>query len=69
MGIGMALWKCVRDSLAQELGPVFGMDVYSTMTAVPFYESCGFVKVRETVVTLAAECPFPCCLMELRDRP
>jgi hypothetical protein len=53
----------------EELGPGLGdVEVYSTITAVPFYESCGFVKVREVVVNLSPTCQFPCWLMALQSR-
>jgi GNAT superfamily N-acetyltransferase len=64
-GIASALWRRVVESLRRELGPsTFEMEVYSTLTAVPFYESCGFVKVQETTVQLSPDCPFPCWLMQ-----
>jgi GNAT superfamily N-acetyltransferase len=68
-GIGAALWRRVRSSMWEELGPGLGdVEVYSTITAVPFYESCGFVKVREVVVNLSPTCQFPCWLMALQSR-
>jgi GNAT superfamily N-acetyltransferase len=66
-GIASALWRQVVESLRRELGPASSsieMEVYSTLTAVPFYESCGFIKEQETTVQLSPDCPFPCWLMK-----
>jgi ribosomal protein S18 acetylase RimI-like enzyme len=68
-GIGTALWRCVRHSLSRELGPDLDLEVYSTITAAPFYESCGFVKVSEADVHFSMNCPFRCWLMTLQSRP
>jgi ribosomal protein S18 acetylase RimI-like enzyme len=66
-GVASALWTRVLESLRHELGgpsESFEMEVYSTITAVPFYESCGFAKVQETSVQLSPDCSFPCSLMK-----
>jgi ribosomal protein S18 acetylase RimI-like enzyme len=66
-GIASALWTGVLESLRHELGgpsEPFEMEVYSTITAVPFYEAFGFAKVQETSVQLSPDCSFPCWLMK-----
>ncbi len=43
------------------------MEVLSTLSAQSFYESLGFVKVKEMVVPLSDKCPFPCILLRRPD--
>lgn len=65
-GIGRALWDRIWEEEVcndKVLGPTTTIEVYSTLTAEPFYSSLGFVPVQRTTVPLTRECNFPCTLM------
>ena len=64
-GIGKAIWnKSWSDIVSMsEDGPNTTLEVFSTLTAEPFYASCGFEKVKDLELPLSDECNFPCILM------
>lgn len=39
------------------------LEVFSTLTAVPFHASLGFVKIMDQELPLLEDCTFPCILM------
>ncbi len=41
-----------------------GLTLGATTNAVPFYESCGFSRVKDEIFELAADCRLPCVRME-----
>jgi N-acetylglutamate synthase-like GNAT family acetyltransferase len=43
------------------------MEVLSTLTAESFYASLGFERVKEMIVPLSEDCPFPAVLMRRPD--
>lgn len=66
-GIASMLWdriyQDVCDHFQQDDAPM--MEVYSTLTAEPFYASLGFEFVENMAIPLGDECRFPCTLMRL----
>lgn len=64
-GIGKAIWQRSWEDITgmSEDGSKTTLEVFSTLTAEPFYASCGFEKVKELNLPLSDECNFPCILM------
>jgi len=58
-GIGRALWNRIWRDVRATLGEITAMQVVSTVTAKPFYESLGFVSVRKLDVPLSKESSLP----------
>ena len=40
-GVGRAIWNRTWNEIAKQIGPNTSMEVFSTLTAVPFYGSLG----------------------------
>ena len=68
-GIARAIWDCCRTDWENEGGGMPStLEVYSTLTAAPFYASLGFRNVREMEIPLGeGACRFPCILMKRDD--
>ena len=66
-GIGKALWTRTWRDVSDVVGPETPLEVYSTITAVPFYASFGFVPVRHVEVPMGKDCLFP--VMFMRREP
>lgn len=67
-GIASMIWKRIQQDIAREFGVLEGrpfptLEVFSTLNAQPFYESCGFVVVEQLNITLAKDAVFPAILM------
>jgi Acetyltransferase (GNAT) domain len=64
-GVGSAIWDRSWQDITKLTpdGANTTLDVYSTLTAEPFYSSVGFQKVEELTVHIADGCDFPCILM------
>jgi GNAT superfamily N-acetyltransferase len=64
-GIGKAIWNQSWDDIIEQStdGVDTTLEVFSTITAAPFYASVGFEKVKELSLPLADNCNFPCILM------
>ena len=64
-GIGKAIWAQSWSDITQKSddGADTILEVFSTITAAPFYASIGFEKVKELQLPLAEDCNFPCLLM------
>jgi GNAT superfamily N-acetyltransferase len=45
-GVASALWKQTWEDITQICGPDTSLEVFSTLTAVPFYASLGFVPIK-----------------------
>jgi GNAT superfamily N-acetyltransferase len=67
MGIASSIWKWTHQEIANQFEaegrPFPRLEVYSTLTAKKFYESCGFVAVESGEITLAKDAAFPIILM------
>ena len=65
-GVGRAVWDRTWNDICDELGPSTRLEVFSTLTAVPFYKSLGFRIVKHMGICMGASVPiqFPCVLME-----
>jgi len=62
-GIGSALWnRCWKD-MEERLGPSPVVEVFSSLTGRPFYESLGFEYLRETVQRIGGGRDLPCIHM------
>ena len=64
-GVGKAIWQRSWEDITNmsDDGSNTTLEVFSTLTAEPFYASCGFEKVKELTLPLSDECNFPCTLM------
>jgi len=64
-GIGQAIWKQSWEDITKlsRDGTKTTLEVLSSLTAEPFYASCGFQKIKECTLPLSPECKFPCVLM------
>lgn len=64
-GIGSAIWNRSWQDIIKLSpdGANTTLEVYSTLTAEPFYASVGFQKVEELTLPIAGGCDFPCILM------
>jgi GNAT superfamily N-acetyltransferase len=62
-GIGKALWKRTWRDISDAVGADSPLEVYSTLTAEPFYASFGFVPVRRVEVPMGKDCLFPVIFM------
>jgi GNAT superfamily N-acetyltransferase len=62
-GIASLLWEHSLASIRSSMGGVPAMEVFSTLTAEPFYMSCGFQTVGCMEVELKKDLFFPCILM------
>jgi GNAT superfamily N-acetyltransferase len=67
MGIASAIWQRtyreIQNQFASENLPFPTLEVYSTLTAEPFYASLGFVTVQRVEIELVKASVFPCILM------
>jgi GNAT superfamily N-acetyltransferase len=64
LGIASLLWEHSLASIRNSMGGVVpAMEVFSTLTAEPFYTSCGFQSVNHMEVELQKDLFFPCILM------
>lgn len=62
--IATLLWqKCIQDITEATGGSFPTLEVYSTITAQPFYQSCGFVPSEATEIRLGPNSIFLCVLM------
>lgn len=64
-GIGKAIWDRSLEEITKQSadGADTTLEVFSTITAAPFYASVGFEKIIELTLPLADNCNFPCILM------
>ena len=64
-GVGRAIWNRSWEDIAKlsAEGTKTPLEVFSTLTAEPFYTSVGFQKVKELTLPIAKDCDFPCVLM------
>ena len=64
-GIGKAIWNQSWEDITKLSADGAGttLEVFSTITAAPFYASVGFEKVKELSLPLTEDCNFPCILM------
>jgi Acetyltransferase (GNAT) domain len=67
-GIASAIWKRTQQDIAHQFEVVYGrpfpvLEVFSTLNAEPFYESCGFVVVERLNIAIAKDAIFPATLM------
>mmetsp|Transcript_3629 Transcript_3629/g.8095 ORF Transcript_3629/g.8095 Transcript_3629/m.8095 type:complete len:216 (+) Transcript_3629:104-751(+) len=62
-GVGRALWKRIWSEVSTAIGPNTPLEVISTITARPFYESIGFRVIQHMELPLADDCLFPSILM------
>jgi hypothetical protein len=72
-GIASAIWKRTQRDIAHQFEVVDGrpfpvLEVFSTLNAEPFYESCGFVVVERVNVSIAKDAIFPATLMRRDPR-
>lgn len=67
MGIASKLWKITHAQVQMQFAasslPFPILEVYSTLTAESFYESCGFVHVKRVEFQLGKNSSFPTILM------
>lgn len=64
-GIASAIWNRSLVDMEASLDEIPSLEVFSTLTAVPFYEHFGFVKVKTVEVPLQqGACMFPAVLMQ-----
>jgi ribosomal protein S18 acetylase RimI-like enzyme len=67
MGVGRALWDKVLEDVVKDTNEnaIPTLEVYSTLTAQPFYESLGFRTVEPIYIPipLTANCKFPSVIM------
>ena len=68
-GIARCIWhRSLRDMDAAGV-PTACLDVFSTMTAVPFYQSCGFCQVKRVEIPLNhGKVMFPAMLMRRQEQ-
>eukprot|EP00980_Cylindrotheca_fusiformis_P000182 scaffold31_cov67-Cylindrotheca_fusiformis.AAC.1 len=62
MGIARALWERIWNdwcAYASKEDNKPDMEVFSTLTGESFYKSLGFEKMKEIMVPLGENCPFP----------
>jgi GNAT superfamily N-acetyltransferase len=66
-GVGRALWDQVLEDIARDTSDqaIPTLEVYSTLTAQPFYESLGFRTVEPIYIPipLTVNCKFPSVIM------
>ena len=63
-GVGQALWDRTWKDLSEQFGPDTDMEVFSTLTAVPFYSSLGFEPQQPVELPLDGKSVmFPAVLM------
>lgn len=64
-GIAWALWQHCCRTIQEQMGALQlpEMEVFSTLTAEPFFRSCGFVTVQWLEVEMEKDLFFPCLLM------
>jgi len=65
-GIGRALWNRIWADVCHEMGEDTELEVFSTLTAAPFYRSLGFQEEKATEIQFTPSCQFPCLLMRRR---
>lgn len=63
-GIARAIWQQIRNDVIEKCGAETDLEVYSTITAVPFYQSLGFQEKETIDIPLRSDCNFPSVLME-----
>eukprot|EP00980_Cylindrotheca_fusiformis_P007842 scaffold1669_cov129-Cylindrotheca_fusiformis.AAC.53 len=64
-GVARALWERTWNDWCAYAGKEEkpDMEVFSTLTAESFYESLGFEKMKEIMIPLGEDCPFPAIQM------
>ena len=65
-GIGRALWNRIWADVCREMGDDTELEVFSTLTAAPFYRSLGFQEEQATEIQFTPSIQFPCFLMRRR---
>jgi hypothetical protein len=64
MGIASMIWKRTLHDIEDAFGKIPTLEVYSTLTAIPFYQSLGFQNSNSLEIPLNhGECKFPAMLM------
>lgn len=65
-GIAKALWGRTYTDVCQHFQTHVppAMEVFSTRTAIPYYQSLGFERVQDIDIPLAEDCLFPSILMK-----
>uniref|UniRef100_A0A7S1VTA9 N-acetyltransferase domain-containing protein n=1 Tax=Grammatophora oceanica TaxID=210454 RepID=A0A7S1VTA9_9STRA len=70
-GIARTIWNRIYADVQEAFDGATGipeMEVYSTITAIPFYASLGFVRDRDVSIPLTPTCIFPSVLMRRKPR-
>eukprot|EP00522_Entomoneis_paludosa_P011964 CAMPEP_0172442404 /NCGR_PEP_ID=MMETSP1065-20121228/2838_1 /TAXON_ID=265537 /ORGANISM="Amphiprora paludosa, Strain CCMP125" /LENGTH=226 /DNA_ID=CAMNT_0013192245 /DNA_START=8 /DNA_END=688 /DNA_ORIENTATION=- len=63
-GVARSIWDRTWKEICEQIGPATELEVYSTLSAVPFYESLGFVPERSLDIPLDGKALlFPAVLM------
>ena len=62
-GIGKSLWSHTWANICNAVGEDTELEVFSTLTAEPFYASFGFIPFKRVEIPLAKDCLFPCIIM------
>lgn len=63
-GAAKAIWNKSLDEITRVMGPTTtSMEVFSTISAEPFYRSLGFETIKTIDIPLAEDCLFPSILM------
>jgi N-acetylglutamate synthase-like GNAT family acetyltransferase len=64
MGTASMIWQRTLHDIADAFGKIPALEVYSTLTAIPFYQSLGFQNSNALEIPLnQGECMFPAMLM------
>lgn len=71
-GIATAIWNQSWNAIIEYFGaqrqPPPALEVFSSLTAEPFYASLGFQRVQSLTIPLVEDCDFPATLMR-RPQP
>lgn len=62
-GVASLLWQQSLASIRDTVGGIPALEVFSTITAEPFYMQCGFHTIRHMEIELKKDLFFPCILM------
>jgi GNAT superfamily N-acetyltransferase len=62
-GVARVIWNQIWQDVVNMTGPDTVLELFSTITAQPFYESLGFEAVESFMIPLTASCQFPSVIM------
>lgn len=68
-GVASLLWNYSLSSIQETIGRIPMLEVFSTITAEPFYMQCGFHTIRHMEIELKKDLFFPCILMRRKEGP